>query len=212
MWVISLLETITGFIPRPAIIRDDEAGFRQVPKPWKGWPWDYWPWIRWTWIKKPWAMKPWHPRVKHENTWLTETKAGGWYWIIPWIMEYETCKTKTQVKDIRAQSVWTKDGHDVTVGTSIRYYVKNAMKALLEVHDYDQSLQNVVLGVVCDYVRQHTLDELKSSLDELKNKLLESVRNASDGWGLKIQDVAITDIGKTQNFRILLSGDLLSTQ
>lgn len=177
MWILTLIDTLTGFIPRPAIIRIDEGGFRQVPIPWGG-------------------------------TWLTEMKSGKWYWLIPWVMEHEIGKTKTQVKDIRAQSVWTKDGHDVTIGTSIRYYVKNVMKALLEVHDYDQSLQNIVLGVVCSYVREHNLEDLKSGIDELREKLLVAVKEASKGWGLQIQDVAITDVGKAQNFRILLSGDL----
>jgi len=112
MWILTLLEQLTGFIPRPIQMRLDEGGFRQTPKPWSG------------------------------GTWLTEMKSGRWYWLVPWIMEHEICKTKTQVKDIRAQSIWTKDGRDTTVGTSIRYYISNPLKALLEVHDYDQSLQN----------------------------------------------------------------------
>lgn len=189
MWVLALLEQITGFIPRPFIIRADEGGFRQVPKPWK-----YWPWVS---------------KDSCESTWLAEMKSGEWYWLIPWIMEYETCKIKTQVKDIRAQSIWTKDGQDITVGTSIRYYVQKPVKALLDVHDYDQSIQNIVLGVVCSYVRLHTLEDLKLCIDELRDKLLVSVKESSSGWGLWIQSVSITDIGKAQNFRILLSGDLL---
>jgi hypothetical protein len=84
------------------------------------------------------------------------------------------------------------------------------MKALLDVHDYDQSLQNVVLGIVCEYVRQHTLEQLKQNIDGLKNRLLEIIRKESSGWGLWIQSVSITDIGRTRNFRLLLSGDGLS--
>ena len=187
MWIIALLEQLTGFIPRPFIIRADEGGFRQVPKLWK------------------------YRSLKDNNgsTWITEMKSGEWYWLIPWIMEYETCKIKTQVKDIRAQSVWTKDGYDITVGTSIRYYVQKPIKALLDVLDYDQSLQNIVLGMVCNYVRLRTLEELKLTVGKLEEELLKSVREASSGWGLWIQSVLITDVGKTQNFRILLSGDLL---
>ena len=206
MWVLTLLEQLTGFLPRPLITRMDEAGFRQVPKPWKGWPWTHWPWIRWSWICKPWSCRPWAPKDNNSSTWLIKMEPGEWYWIIPWIMEYETCKTKTQIKDIRAQSVWTKDGHEVIVGTSVRYYVKDSMKAQLDVLDYDQSLQNAILGIVDDYSRKHTLEELKSNIDELREKLLKSVRDVSDGWGLKIQDITTTDTGRTQNLRVMLSG------
>ena len=206
MWVLTLLEQLTGFLPRPLIIRLDEAGFRQVPKPWKGWPWSHWPWIRWHWLCKPWRGKPWSSKDNNSSTWVIKVEPGEWYWIVPWIMEYEVCKTKLQIKDIRAQSVWTKDGVDVTVGTSTRYYVRDSMKAQLEVLDYDQSLQNAILGIVCNYVRKHTLEELKLGVDVLQEELTKSVREASDGWGLKIQDISITDIGRAKNLRVLLSG------
>ena len=211
MWILSLIEQVTGFIPRPLIIRMDEAGFRQVPKLWEGWPWNYWPWIRWSWIKRPWKRKPWAPENKENtSTWLTKMDPGEWYWIIPWIMEYEICKTKLQIKDVRAQSVWTKDGKDIIVGTAISYYVKDAMKALLNVLDYDDSLQNAILGIVSDYIRKHSLEELKVSVDVLCEKLLKASREVSDGWGLKIKEICVTDTGSAQNIRLLVSGDTLS--
>ena len=174
--IIEFLSLITGFIPRPIIMRIDEGGFRQTPKLWC------------------------------KGTWVTEMKSGNWYWIIPWFQEHEVCSTKTQVVDIRAQSVWTDDGHNITIGTSVRYYVSDPMKALLEVHDYDQSLQNIVLGVVCKYVGIHSLEALKEVSVELTELLLKEVREQSKGWGLKIQDVCITDFGNAKNFRLLVSG------
>ena len=173
--IVELLNLLTGFIPRPIIIRSDEGGFRQTPKPFGG-------------------------------TWVTELAPGKWYWLIPWFMAHEVCSTKTQVADIRAQSTWTNDGHNVTVGTAVRYYVSDSMKALLEVHDYDQSLQNIVLGVVCEYVGKHSLEQLKGMSGELATLLLSEVRTVSAGWGLKIQAVNITDMGNAKNFRLLVSG------
>jgi len=182
MWILSLIETLTGFIPRPAIIRTDEGGFRQVPKPWGG-------------------------------TWLTEMKAGQWYFLIPWIMEHEIIKIKPQVVDIRSQSVLTKDNIDIVVSTSIRYYVKDWMKAQLEVLDYDKSLQTIALMVVEEFIEKHTLEELKGSREVLKSNLLRAVKDESRGWGLQIQSVGITDIGRTFNLRLLTnSGSLFSVE
>lgn len=209
MWILTLIDALTGFIPRPVLMRPDEGGFRQVPKPWSGWPWTYWPWVRWSWIKRPWKMWPWAPKDDSKSTWLTEMKPGEWYWLIPWIMEHEIVRTKTQVVDVRIQSAWTKDGVDVAIGGAIRYYVKNPMKALLEVHNYDQSLQNVSLGVILEFVRQHELKELKSDMEDLTKNLLEVVRTESKGWGLWIQNVVITDVGRTRNIRLLTNSDVL---
>jgi len=208
MWLLTLLEQITGFLPRPIIIPPDEGGFRQTPKPWNGWPWNNWPWVRLEWIKNPCSCKPWIPKHKNlTSTWITEMKPGEWYWIIPWFSEYATIKTKTQPKDIRAQSVWTKDGIDVTVGTAVIYSIRNPLKALLNVLDSDDSIQTIVLSVVNNFIQKYTLDELKSEkIKALENEILQVVKEESQGWGLNIQSVTITDIGKAINYRLLLSG------
>jgi len=172
MWLETLLEKITSFIPRIMIIRPDESGFRQTMKPWGG-------------------------------CWITETKPGNWYWLLPIVMEEEVCKIKPQVVDIRSQSILTKDNIDIMVSASIRYYVRNAVKALLEVLDYDESLQTTALVAIEEYIEGHTLEELKNSRSTLRENLLKAVREESKGWGLWVSSVGITDIGKARNFRLL---------
>lgn len=212
MWIVSLLDYITGFIPRPIIVRPDEGGFRQVPKLWAGWPWNKWPWLRWEWIKKPWKGKPWSRDESITSTWIKELKPGNWYWDIPWFTENEIVKIKPQVKDIRTQSVWTKDGVDIIISASIRYYVKDWMKAQLEVLDYDESLQTTALVAIEEYIEGHTLSELKEGRATLRNNLLKVVKEESRGWGLQIQSVGITDTGKARNIRLLAnSGNSLGS-
>ena len=140
------------------------------------------------------------------GSWITEMLPGNWYFIIPWFSENQVCKTKTQVRDIRAQSCWTSSGENIAVGVSIRYYISDPMKALLQVQDYDQSLSNVVLGGVVEFIQKRTLSELKAQSVQLAEELTKIVRAESKNWGLKIERVAITDIGITQNIRLLLSG------
>lgn len=176
-----LLERLFAFVPRLIVVRPDEAGFRQTPKPWGG-------------------------------SWLTELESGRWYFTWPILMNYEICQTRPQVVDIRVQSALTRDGIDMAIGISIRYYIRDSMKALLNVHDYDQTIQNVALGVACEYTQQHGFDELRTNPTGLKDKLLGAVRKEADGFGLKIQDVALTDIGQTQNLRVLNNEGLVRVE
>lgn len=208
MWLESLLEKIFNFLPRIMIMRPDEGGFRQTPNlwrtwPWNHWPWNRWPWIRWNWVRRPWIPMTWPKRDCGTNTWLKDLKPGNWYWLWPVLMEHEVCKIKPQVKDIRTQSVWTMDGVDIIIGASIRYYVKDWMKAQLEVLDYDESLQTTALVAIEEYIEGHTLSELKESRNTLRKNLLDAVKAESKGWGLQIQSVGITDIGKAKNFRLI---------
>jgi regulator of protease activity HflC (stomatin/prohibitin superfamily) len=181
MWLNSLLERLFAIIPRIIVIRPDESGFRQVPKPWGG-------------------------------SWVTKLKPGNCYLVWPIFMEYEICKTQPQIVDIRVQSALTADGIDVAVGVSIRYYITDALKALLNVLEYDRSIQNVALGVACRHVQQQSFDELRKDQAALEKKLLTAVREEAEGFGLKIQSVALTDIGRTQNLRLLNDGGLVRVE
>jgi len=130
------------------------------------------------------------------------------YWIYwPLVQNIETIRCKTQVKDLRPQSVWTQDRVEMTVSGAIRYRVRSAQKALLEVYDYDQNIQAVALGIIQQYIREHELADLDTC--QLEGEVLKGVRKASEGWGLYVEKVYITDIGRTQNIRILLNEPIL---
>ena len=133
----------------------------------------------------------------------------GWWIIWPLLQNAEKIKIKTQPVDLRPQSVWTKDGKEVVISGCIQYRVDSAVKALLNVYDYDRNIQTLSLGIIFDFVTEKTLEELKLNFRELKNEILRGLREASRGWGLKIETVYLTDIGKTQNIRILLNESLL---
>ncbi|MCK5608867.1 hypothetical protein KAR91_43745 [Candidatus Pacearchaeota archaeon] len=127
----------------------------------------------------------------------------GWWLYWPLIQNIETIRCKTQIVDLRPQSVWTQDRIEMTVSGAIRYRVRSAQKALLEVYDYDQNIQAVALGIIQQYIREHELENLNTQ--QIEQEVLKGVRKASEGWGLYIEKVYITDIGRTQNIRILLN-------
>lgn len=127
--------------------------------------------------------------------------APGWWLYWPLFQILETIRVKTQVKDLRAQSIWSRDRKELTISGAIRYRVKSAKKALYEVLDYDQNIQTVALGIIQEYARQHDLTELDTG--QLEKEMLKEIKKASDGWGLYIEKVSITDIGRTNNIRVL---------
>ena len=131
----------------------------------------------------------------------------GWYLFWPLIQNIETIRCKTQVKDLRPQSVWTLDRVEMTVSGAIRYRVRSAQKALLEVFDYDQNIQAVALGIIQQYIREHELQDLNTQ--RIEQEVLKGVREASAGWGLYIEKVYITDIGRTWNIRLLTNEPIL---
>ena len=141
-----------------------------------------------------------------DGVYITPLTPGWWlYW--PLIQQIETIRCKTQVKDLRPQSVWTLDRVEMTVSGAIRYRVRSAQKALLEVFDYDQNIQAVALGIIQQYIREHELQNLNTQ--RIEAEVLKGVREASAGWGLYIEKVYITDIGRTWNIRLLTNEPIL---
>lgn len=137
---------------------------------------------------------------------ITSLTPGWWlYW--PLIQNIETIRCKTQIVDLRSQSVWTADRQDMTISGAVRYRVRSAQKALCEVYDYDQNIQAVALGIIQQYVRKHTLECLDTQ--QIEEEVLKGVRKASEGWGLWVERVYITDIGRTQNIRLLMNEPIL---
>jgi len=166
-------------------------------------------------VPRPWMVDPDEAGVRITAKWpwkgvWVKDLGPGLYWYVPLFQHIEAIKVKTQVKDLRCQSVWTKDGHELAISGTIRYRVDNARWAILNVFDYDQNIQNTGLKIIFRFVAQRELGDLRNSLPDLEKEILAGLREASRGWGLKIEDVGLTDIGRTRNIRLLTNESLLT--
>jgi len=166
-------------------------------------------------VPRPWFVDPDEGGVRvtakwpRNGVWIKDLSAGL-YWYIPLFQHCENVKVKVQVKDLRCQSVWTKDCKELAISGTIRYRIDNARKAILEVFNYDENIQNTALRIIFKFITQRSLEDLSINLIDLEKEVLAGLRDASRGWGLKIEDVGLTDIGKTMNIRLLTNEPLMS--
>jgi regulator of protease activity HflC (stomatin/prohibitin superfamily) len=126
----------------------------------------------------------------------------GWYFFWPKIHKVHTVDVVTQVVDLRCQSLKTQDNKSIAAGGAIQYKVMSARKAILNVSDYDKALQTKALGIIADYVGNHTMDELRDR-DRLKEMIKTGVKEATGDWGIKVQSVFITDLDTVRSIRLL---------
>lgn len=130
-----------------------------------------------------------------------KTLKPGWYIYWPIIQHAEKISVTPQAVDLRAQSVRTEDGTDMAIGGAILYRISDAKKAILEVQDYDRSIQILALGVIAEFMGEHSLADLK--IADLREVILKGVREEAAGFGLRIMKVKITDLGCAKNLRVL---------
>lgn len=125
----------------------------------------------------------------------------GLYLIWPLIQRIIRMDVITQVVDLAPQSIRTRDGHDLVVSGSIRYRIVDIEKALFAVQDVDKALSTTALGAILEYVQTRTLSEC-SDIESVKRELRKGVAEAASGWGLKIEFVTLTDMGRVRSLRL----------
>ena len=127
---------------------------------------------------------------------------AGWYLFWPLIQRIAWMEIQTQVADLRTQSIRIKDNCDIIVSGAIQYNIKDIKKAIVNVQDIDKAIETLALGIILEFVKNRTLKECQD-IETLKREILKGIKDAAQGWGLKIEKVFITDLGKVRNLRLL---------
>lgn len=125
----------------------------------------------------------------------------GLYLIWPIIQHIVTMEVITQVVDLKAQTIRTNDSHDLVVSGAIRYRISDIEKAIFNVQDLDKALSTLALGVILDYVQKRTLTECMN-VDGVTRALRKELADEAGGWGVKIEQVYLTDCGKVRSLRL----------
>ncbi len=155
------------------------------------------------WLPRKYFISPDEGGIRITLGNIVKTLTPGWYYYWPVIQECRGINVAPQVVDLRPQSALTSDLNDIAISGGIKYKISDQRKALLDVQDYDKSIQTVALGIICEFVSGHAFEDIISDLSELKEIILSGIREEASGMGLKIMKIYITDIGRTKNIRML---------
>lgn len=125
----------------------------------------------------------------------------GLYIIWPIIHRMIRMEVITQVVDLTAQTVRSKDNHELVVSGSIRYHISDVERAIFAVQDLDKALSTLALGVILEHMQRCTLEEC-SDIEAIKKELRKGVAEAASGWGIKVEQVSLTDLGRVKSLRL----------
>jgi regulator of protease activity HflC (stomatin/prohibitin superfamily) len=136
---------------------------------------------------------------------VAELKAGI-YLYVPYFGSIEVVDIQQQTHNLVSQSMTSKDLLPITFSCNLTYRVKNARKNFTVVHNFDSSLENVVMMVAADEAAKRSWKELVSHREEIEAIILDRINETVKKWGAVVDSFAFTDLVTARQYRIF--GDL----
>jgi regulator of protease activity HflC (stomatin/prohibitin superfamily) len=125
---------------------------------------------------------------------LQGAKGPGLFWVCPIITSTVKIDMRVITLEIKGQKTLTKNKVEVTVGAVIFYKVKDPAKAVTEVQDYRNAvdqLGSITIRKVCGI---HDLSDLLSKRDTVNGEVKEDIEKLTATWGVEIITAELKDI------------------
>lgn len=126
-------------------------------------------------------------------------KQPGWRIVLPIVQSMDKVDMRVKAVDVPQQQAITKDNIPVRVNAVIYYKVADADRVILEVENFRLAMSELAQTTMRNVVGEVELDELLAERAKLSNRIKTIVDEASDPWGIKVDNVELKDVILPQN-------------
>ncbi len=124
------------------------------------------------------------------------TVKAGFYFKIPIYDNYLKVNVKEQVINLPNQSVTASDGKVLALSGTIKYEISDVRKAILEVLNFDASLQNLAMSLVAEFTRVNDYNAIISCV-------YEELAEQAEDWGIEVLAFWLTDYAEHKVYRLM---------
>jgi len=135
----------------------------------------------------------------------TKVMQPGLNLVIPIIQSYRKVDIRTKVVDVPDQEAITKDNISVKINAVVYYKISDASKAVLEVENYFYATSQLALTTMRNIVGTVSLDDLLTKRDKISADIQLIVDQATDEWGIKVENVEIKDISLPEEMKRVIA-------
>ena len=132
---------------------------------------------------------------------LTGAKGPGLILVLPILDRIVRISLRTVALIVPDQELVTKDNVTVKVNGVTYYAVRDPIKAVMAVHDYQFATAQVSQVTLLSVLRQHDLDALLRDRDSISGRLRLLIDEATEPWGIEVTTVEIKDVELPEQMR-----------
>ena len=121
-------------------------------------------------------------------------KQPGLRIVLPGVQRAFKVDLRVVTMDVPPQDVISRDNVTVRVNAVLYFRVVDPEKAIIQVEDYMNAINQLSQTTLRSVLGQHELDEMLAERDKLNNDIQEIIDKGSDAWGIKVINVEIKHI------------------
>jgi len=129
----------------------------------------------------------------------------GWNLVLPIVQSFKKVDIRTKVTDVPEQDAITKDNVSVRINAVIYYKIFDASKAIIAVENYHYAVSQLAQTTMRNAVGSVSLDDLLSERDKISAEICKIIDNATDPWGIKVENVELKDIKLPQEMERVIA-------
>lgn len=118
----------------------------------------------------------------------------GFNWVYPLISQVVKLDLRTQVLDVPRQEVITKDNSPTNVDAVIYIKIVDPEKTYFEVSNYKLATIALAQTTLRSVIGDMELDEVLYNRDAINTRLRDTLDEATDAWGVKVEAVEIREV------------------
>ena len=118
----------------------------------------------------------------------------GWHVIWPIFYSLKKVDIRTKTVDVPEQEAITRDNVSIKINAVLYYKIFDASKAIISVENFNYAVSQLAQTTMRNIVGSVSLDELLTERDKLSDEICKIVDEATDPWGIKVENVELKDI------------------
>ena len=129
----------------------------------------------------------------------------GWNIVLPIFQSFKKVDIRTKVTDVPEQDAITKDNVSVRINAVIYFKIFDAAKSILEVENFHYAVSQLAQTTMRNAVGSVSLDDLLSERDKISFEICKIIDEATDPWGIKVENVELKDIKLPQEMERVIA-------